>query len=156
MNNYNYFYNMENNPYYYADDMRIYQPAVNMAEYGHYDNSPLYSAYEGYMKGNMFKDLYDPYMNYQPAQIKPKNEKEELLLNLNKIQFCAHELALLLDVMPHDTHALNEFNKYSNEYNKLLKEYESKYEILNVNDDQLNKAVYDWSSEKWPWEGGVL
>jgi len=157
MNNYNNFWNMEVNPYSYFNEMRMYPEAVdNMYMNKEEMNNNLYDAYEGYMKGNMFKNLYDPYMNYKSEQIMPRDEREELLLNLNKIQFCMHELSLVLDIDPNNRSVLNGFNKYKTEYDKLLKEYESKYEIINIEGNSHNDTSYGWEKGRWPWEGGIL
>jgi len=157
MNNYNGFWNMESNPYTYLSDIRMYPEAMdNMYASLESMNNELYNSYEGYTRGNMFKNLYEPYMNYKPKQIIPKNEKEELLLNLNKIQFCTHELSLVLDIDPNNISILKEFNKYKNEYDRLLKEYESKYEVINIEGANYNENSYGWQKDKWPWEGEML
>ena len=60
-------------------------------------NNNLFSPYEGYLKGNLFQNLYDGYKNYKPYNIPVKNERDELLLNVGQLSFAAHELNLLLD-----------------------------------------------------------
>ena len=68
--------------------------------------------YEGYIKGNLFPDLYDQYLNYQPAKLIPNNEQAELLLNVNQTTFAAHELKLYLDIYPNDTNMIQLYNEY--------------------------------------------
>ena len=157
MNNYSDFWVRESNPYVYTNDAMMYHPAVdNMGGYATNKanvNNQLYQASEGYMKGNLFRNLYNPYMNYVPAQLVARNEREELLLNLNKMQFCAHELSLVLDIDPNNSNILNDFNKYKNEYDRLLKEYESKYEAINIDSNNKDNSSYGWGEERWPWEG---
>ena len=46
----------------------------------YYNDNKLFNCKEGFIKGNMFKDEYQPYKNYQPTKIIPRNDKETLLL----------------------------------------------------------------------------
>ena len=39
----------------------------------------LYDPYEGFIRGNMYKNLYDPYKINSPYEIKPMNEQAEML-----------------------------------------------------------------------------
>ncbi len=127
-------------------------PFINM---GIEDSNPndFYGPYEGYIKGNMTKSLYTPYKNYKPAELIPTNEKEELLLNLNQVQFAMHEANLFLDNYPNDQFMVNDFNKYKKMYNELLNDYESKYGPLFVNNEYMNKVPWKWDQRPWPWEG---
>ena len=128
MNNYNYFNNFDNTT-----------------------NNNLYGPYEGFIKGNLFKNLYQQYKNYQPMTLVPKSEQEEELLNLNQIQFAMHELNLYLDVFPNDQEMLKKFTMYRNNYNKLLEDYEQKYGSININSNVLNNIPFEWSTTPWPW-----
>ena len=38
-----------------------------------------YDVYDGFIRGNMFKNLYKPYKKNEPFDIKPMNEQAELL-----------------------------------------------------------------------------
>ena len=40
-------------------------------------NQNLFSPYEGFNKGNLFRDLYDPYKKYVPKNLEPKTEQEQ-------------------------------------------------------------------------------
>ena len=117
-----------------------------------YNNSlNLFGPYEGYLNGNMFKDLYSQYKNYRPNMVRINNEKEESLFNLNQIQFAMHELNLYLDVNPNDNNAMNKFLNYKDTYNRLLDDYEKKYgplEVCGVNGD----IPFSWVNGKFPWE----
>lgn len=142
MNDYNYF-NTFNNTF-LQNQMPNFNTFNNM-------NTMLFGPYEGYIKGNMFRNLYEQYKNYQPAPITPSNEQEEALLNLNQFQFAMHELNLYLDVFPNDANMMNQFVTFRNNYNRLLSEYENKYGALNVNSTALNSIPFGWSSTPWPW-----
>jgi len=135
MNNYNYFDTFNN-----SFMNNIYDNNIN-----------IYGAYEGYLKGNMFKDLYNQYMNYKPATIKPSSEQEQDLFNLNQVMFAMHDLSLYLDVYPDNQEILNLFTKYKDMYNDLCMKYEQLYGPINVNKTD-NRIPFKWESTKFPWE----
>ena len=72
------------------------------------NNTNLYGPYEGYLKGNMFKDKYEAYKNYMPEKLIPQSEQDETLLNLNQMHFAMHEANLYLDIYPNDKEMLIE------------------------------------------------
>lgn len=113
----------------------------------------FYNANEGFVKGNLQKNIYDQYKNYIPKEPKVNNEQEALLLFIRKSDFAAHELNLYLDTHPEDQNALNLFNFYTKEYNKAVDKYQEKYGPLCINDDNLTKTPFKWVTGKWPWEG---
>ena len=115
-------------------------------------NMMLYGPYEGYVKGNLFRNLYDQYKSYRPMSLAPSSEREEALLNLNQIQFAMHELNLYLDVYPNDASIMRQFVAYRNTYNDLLNQYENRYGALNVNSTSLNSVPFGWVDQTWPWE----
>ncbi len=115
------------------------------------NNNNLYGPYEGFIKGNLFKNLYNEYKNYKPINPNINSEKEELLFNLDQICFAMHELNLYLDVYPNDQNYLNLYTEYENTYNKLLYSYEQKYGPINVNN--INDTTpFSWVNTKFPWE----
>ena len=143
MNNYNYF-----------NEFNETFPNQNFSNFNitqQNNNNMLFGPYEGFIKGNMFKNIYEQYKNYQPIQLIPKNEQEEALLNLNQMQFAMHELNLYLDVFPNDTNAMTQFISFRNNYNRLLMDYENKYGAINVNSTVLNTTPFGWSTTPWPW-----
>lgn len=111
-----------------------------------------YGPYEGFLKGNLFKDLYDPYKNYQPARLVPTSEREELLLNLDQMAFAAHELNLYLDVYPDDRDALREFNEKRKMALTALTAYEEKYGPVVITSDSLETYPFSWVEDSFPWE----
>jgi len=128
-----------------------------MNNYNYYDtfnnqSMPiLYGAYEGYLKGNMFQNLYEQYKNYKPATITPKTEKEQDMFNLNQIGFALHDINLYLDVNPNDLQMLNLFTKYKDLYNELFTQFESKYGPICVNKTN-DKIPFEWEKTSFPWE----
>ncbi len=111
----------------------------------------LESPYEGYLRGNLFKNLYDEYKNYKPRKIMIRSEREEMLLNIGQIGFAAHDLNLYLDNYPNDKGVLDLFHKYNAMALKLRNEYERKYGPLSVSGSD-EKIPFSWENEKWPWE----
>ena len=91
------------------------------------NNLNLFDSYEGYLKGNSFKDEYIPYKNYKVAKLNINSEKEEMLINIGEYSFMMHDLNLYLDVHPNDVEALRKFNEYRNKTNELINNYERKY-----------------------------
>lgn len=116
-------------------------------------NITLFGPYEGFIKGNLYSNLYDPYKKYKPTTLTPNNQYEEDLLNLNQMQFAAHELNLLLDNYPNDNNILNLYNQYRENYLNMLERFENKYGPVIVSSDVLNKKPWAWDNEPWPWEG---
>ena len=103
------------------------------------NDTNIYGSYEGYIKGNMFKNLYDQYKNYRPSKLIPNNEQAELLLNLNQTSFALHDIRLYLDIYPDDKNMINLFNDYQQKANIALNEYEKKYGPISTNTQSKNK-----------------
>lgn len=110
----------------------------------------LYSVEEGFLRGNMFKNLYDPYKNYSPYKVEFTSEKEKLLFDVQKYDFAINDLNLYLDLCPNDEYVFNLFKQYVMEYEKAKKEYVCKYGPLLLTDDLGIK--YDWNKNPWPWD----
>ena len=115
-------------------------------------NSRLLNPYEGFIKGNLFKNLYNAYKNYKPKEIQIKNERDEMLLNVNQLSFARHELNLLLDNYPSNKDALNLFNRYLDMEEKAMQNYERRYGPLLVTSDVQTNTPFAWENDKWPWE----
>ena len=106
----------------------------------------------GFLKGNMFKDLYDPYKNYQPQIIKPRNEKERLMYEIGMYGFGMNDLVLYLDTNPTDQMAINKFSNLQSEYKRAIQNYENKYGPINLTSDSLDKLPWPWLNN-WPFGG---
>lgn len=130
--------------YDFYDDMSLingYIPYENKIE--------LFSPYEGYLKGNAFRNEYIPYKNYPVSKISINSEKEEMLFNILEYSFMMHDMNLYLDINPNNVEILNKFNEYRNKTNELITKYERKYGPLLVNMSDTNKS-FNWIN-KWPW-----
>lgn len=113
----------------------------------------FYDANEGFIKGNMQKSIYDQYKNYTPVEPKVKNEKEALLLFIQKCGLAAHDMVLYLDTHPNAKDALDLHEYYTKQYKDALDRYQEKYGPLSVSDTHLTKVPFEWVSSPWPWEG---
>lgn len=115
-------------------------------------NSNLYTPNEGFLKGNMFRNLYEPFRNYQPAQLNPRSEQERALLNLDQMAFAMHEANLYLDNFPDDMNMINRFNEFREAYDELLNDYQSKYGPIEINNPYMTTSPFAWTNDKWPWD----
>ena len=115
------------------------------------NNLMLFNSYEGYLKGNSFKDEYIPYKNYKVAKLNINNEREELLVNIGEASFMMHDLNLYLDVHPNDVEALRKFSEYRNKSNELITKYERKDGPLAVKGDVSTNTPFNWVTTSWPW-----
>ena len=115
------------------------------------NNQALAGPYDGYIKGNLFNDLYDQYKSYRPTRLTPNNEQAELLLNVDQTTFAAHELKLYLDVYPNDTNMINLYNEYQKMASEQIKAYERKYGPLLADSPSANNT-FSWEAYSWPWE----
>ena len=115
-------------------------------------NSNLFTPSEGYTKGNMFKNLYDPFKNYVPAKLNANNPKEEALINLGQMHFAMHEANLYLDNFPNDMNMLNKFNAFRKGYESALNDYQSKYGPIEITSPYMTTTPFAWSNDKFPWD----
>lgn len=121
---------------------------------GMMNNTNLFQPQEGYMKGNLFKNLYDPFKNYKPATLNPRGAQEEALINLGQMHFAMHEANLYLDNFPNDMDMINKFNDFRKSYEQLLNDYQSKYGPLEINNPYMTTNPFAWSGKSWPWDRG--
>ena len=111
-----------------------------------------YDIYEGFIRGNMFKALYDPYKKSEPYDIKPMNEQAELLTYIDALSFAMIDLDLYLDVNPNDKEVINLYNKKKKKKSSYIEEYESKYGPLTLNSKVLERYPWSWINMPWPWD----
>ena len=112
----------------------------------------LYDAYEGFIRGNMFPDLYNQYKVQRPFDVEPMNEQARLLTNIDSLCFAAHDLNLYLDTHPQDRDMIELFNQYRVESNKALQQYESQFGPLFVDSEASMNCPWAWNQSPWPWE----
>ena len=74
---------------------------------------------DGFEKGNMFKNLYNEYKDYKPANLTATNEQEKKLLDIMATCFASHELNLYLDVNPNNSNYIKNIGSNISLYDKL-------------------------------------
>lgn len=112
----------------------------------------LYDAYEGFIRGNMFPDLYNQYKVAKPFEVEPMNEQAQLLTYVDFLSFAAHDINLYLDNFPNDRDMIELYNHYQTETKRAIKQYESAYGPLYVSSNATSKYPWSWNSLPWPWE----
>lgn len=140
-------YNMTKDYYNYANN-NYNQPLYNQ----NIQNKQIYDPYNGFIRGNMFPELYNNYKLNKPLQITPMNEQAELLTYVDALTFAMIDLNLYLDVYPNDREALELFNQYRMQTDEYTKKYESKYGPLELTSNSLNTFPWAWDNAPWPWE----
>ena len=118
-------------------------------------NCGMYNPEEGFIRGNMFPNLFDPYKKQQLKKPNVKNEREKMLLDIQELSFALVEINLYLDVNPNDNCMIRKFNEYLEKKNELIKRYEKQFGplVLFIENDSLKTNPWLWSQTKWPWEG---
>ena len=116
-------------------------------------NHDLFKPYEGFIRGNLYRGLYQGYKLPRPYQVEPMNDQAQLLTYIDSLGFAAHDLNLYLDVHPRDSEMIRLFNEYRKQANKATGEYEKKYGPLFVNSSASdNTEMWAWNQSPWPWE----
>ena len=118
------------------------------------NNCGLYSLEEGFLRGNMFPNLYQPYKGEKVKRIVPKSEQERMMLEIQKLNFAMKDINLYLDVHPEDKCMIQLFNQYREEVNQLSAEYQRYFGPFQLSSPELNRVPWLWSNMKWPWERG--
>ena len=117
-----------------------------------YQNDNLFNPYQGLIRGNLFKNIYQPYKNEKPYEIKPMNEQAKMLTELDSLEFALIDLNLYLAVYPDDREAIQLFNQYRVERQDLLSQYQNKYGPILLSSEALNRTPWMWDNRPWPWE----
>lgn len=116
-------------------------------------NARVLSPYEGFIRGNMFADLYDPYYSTEPYQLTPQNEQEALLNKYRMFDFACTDIGLYLDTHPDDGEMIKLWNQYRKQADQWKKEYETRYGPLTQTGENMNVYPWAWNMSPWPWEG---
>lgn len=126
---------------------------MNFNKCGYNGNSNpnnLYDIYNGFIRGNMFPDLYNQYKIAKPFDVRPMNEQAELLTKVDAYCFAAHDVALYLDTHPNDQEMIRLYDSLNGEVKKVTKEYENKFGPLLKNG--ATGYPWTWNNSPWPWE----
>lgn len=112
----------------------------------------FYSPAEGFAKGNMQANIYQPYKLSNPAMPQPSNDREKLLLEVQKYGFAMWDLNLYLNTHPSDRNTMMLFDKYRQAYKQAINDYENKYGALTFDQTNTSKSYWPWNESPWPWE----
>lgn len=112
----------------------------------------LTNSYDGFIRGNMFIDLYEPYITSEPFNLTPANDREVLLNKVRECNFAALDIGLYLDTHPEDSEKIKAFNQCVAQGEQQASEYEAKYGPLTLNSTTLNSYPWAWIMSPWPWE----
>ena len=144
MNNY---FNYQN-PYI----QKMYNQSLNYQSMPKKENT-LFEPYEGYIRGNMFPNLYDKYKEAEPYEVRPLNGQAKMLTYIDSLQFALKDLNLYLDIYPDDRNIIDLYNEYRKKLNQSIDEYENTYGPLLLNSNSLESYPWAWDDKPWPWEG---
>ncbi len=145
----------QNNVKKWDNDFKVDIENININNFNNRESvNDLFTAKEGLNKGNMFRNLYNPYKSYV-YKVVVNGKKDELLLKIQELTFKVIDLNLYLDINPADKNMFNEFKKAIEELNESKDLYEKNYGPLCVQ-ETLYYDDYMWSKNPWPWmsEGG--
>lgn len=109
----------------------------------------FFDANEGFKKGNLSKVIYKPYKNYKEKEVSSNNEKEALLLFIQKCDLAINDLTLYLDLKENDAEVIKMLNFYKSEFNKARAKYLEKYGPVYVCQET---STFKWNDEPFPWE----
>ena len=125
---------------------------MNQSNFYNKQDVVLFDPYNAFIRGNLFKNLYDPFKNNEPYEIRPINEQARLLTKIDSLCFTLKDLNLYLDIYPNSNEIIKLYNKYMNEKDKLMKEYENVYGPICLDSESLNTYPWSWNDTPWPWE----
>lgn len=119
-------------------------------------NTKILSPMEGFLRGNMFRYLYEPYKNFSYSKLNPKTEKERKLYEIMALSFAINDLNLYLDLHPENKEVFDLFKTYVKEKKVLCDNYTKVYGPLEINETIGQK--FNWIDSPWPWdnEGGSM
>ena len=127
-----------------------YNFGLNMTNTIKQDNkSNILSPYEGFLRGNSFKDEYLPYKKYTFFFLFPLTKEEKLLYEIMSLCFIINDLNLYLDLHSDDKQVFELFKKYVKEEEALEEKYINEFGPLTLN-DTIGKS-YNWIQD-FPWE----
>ena len=158
MNSYDDYYNYLNAGY--ADMNYMTNPNSMIGDLNYQSLMPaidsnkgtnILDSFVGFKKGNMFGNLYDSYRNYKPADLKAGSEREDMLMQLQELNFAMIDLGLYLDLYDNDRKAINLFNEYQRKEKELSRMVENKYGPLTFDSMQIANT-WTWDNGPWPWE----
>ena len=129
--------------------------SVSSSGYSYSDGDRIDSFYnpaEGFAKGNMQSNIYEPYKLKNLSIPQANNERERLLLEVQIYSFAMWDLNLYLNTHPTDRNVMRLFDQYRNSYKKAIESYESRFGALHLDCIDVNGSSWEWNNSPWPWE----
>lgn len=106
----------------------------------------------GLIRGNMFENLYDPYRNFKPVELRTSNEREKLLQKVQQYAFAMNDIGLYLDIYPNNKDMLNLYNEYLKNYNIAVNNFERRFGPLSRDSIVSATNAWNYDNKPWPWE----
>lgn len=79
------------------------------------------------------------------------NRTDNLLRQLQEVDFAIYETALYLDAYPHSQEALNHYHNLLKMHRELKAAYEAEHKPLTMFGNE-SKTTWDWVKTPMPWE----
>lgn len=105
---------------------------------------------EGFQRGNMLRDEYEPYKNYNAVLLRASNNREQKMLKVMEYAFAIVDLNLYLDMHPEDQEAYRLYQTFIDEGRKAEQEYIQTYGPIVVTN--ASSSEYEWLKNPWPWD----
>ena len=127
-------------------NMSLFIPDV---DFNQNNNNNILTPMEGFLRGNMFKDEYEPYKSLTFYKLNISTDKEKKLYKIMALTFAITDLNLYLDLHPEDQGTFELFKNYISQKEELCKEYENIYGPLEITS---TNRKYEWLNSPWPWD----
>ncbi len=111
-----------------------------------------FSAEEAFIKGNIIKEEYKGYKNYNPRLPKPLDQRTKKLLYIQMLSNYINDLVLLLSVDPTNKEVLNLFEQTRKKLKEEETSYNAMYPSFLEKDAKITKDGLDYLSLKPCWE----
>ncbi len=82
----------------------------------------------------------------------PSKEQQELMLQIQQVDFALVELTLYLDTHPNDAQAIQQFNELTAQSKKLKHQYEQAFGPLLQFGGSFSSYPWNWNKAPWPWQ----
>ena len=100
----------------------------------------------------MQANIYKPYKITNMGMPQAHNERERLLLEVQKYSFAMWDLNLYLNTHPTDRNVMKLYDTYREAYKEANARYENKYGSLIVSETNTSEGYWAWNKSPWPWE----
>ncbi len=81
-----------------------------------------------------------------------KMTREEMLKEIQALEFALVELTLYLDICPTDKRAVCQYNVLCDKLNRTRTQFQMEYGPLFAYGEFPSKYPWEWASTPWPWE----